>query len=212
MVDIKKPTPTLYFRNPLVPLKKVEKTVLHHMAHRTAGIHDVHNWHRNRTYVTISGRTAYWSGIGYNYWIGFDGTIYEGRGLHVGAHTLGWNDRSIGIGFQGDLEEQEMTDEQLDAGAALCRKLLNDYSLSVMDIIGHKDLTETLCPGKNFRMGELKELITLIDDSIPEAEVLYTVQVGAFRYRHNAERLRDTLRKWGYYDAFITIKNVWYKN
>ena len=73
MIDIKKPLPALNFRNALIPLKRVEKIVLHHMAHKTAGIHEIHGFHRNRTFISSRGKTVYWCGIGYNYWIAFDG-------------------------------------------------------------------------------------------------------------------------------------------
>ena len=102
MLDIRKPNPPLDFRSKLTPLKKVDMIILHHMAHKTADIYDVHNYHRSRTYTNSAGKTSYWSGIGYNYFITFDGIIYEARGLNVGAHTLNYNNRSIGIGFQGD--------------------------------------------------------------------------------------------------------------
>lgn len=201
MIEIKKPTPALIFRNALVPLKRVEKIVLHHMAHKTAGIHDIHAFHRNRTFVNSSGKTAYWSGIGYNYWIAFDGTIYEARGLHEGAHTQGWNDKSIGIGFQGNFEEQKMTNEQLWAGVELCSKILNDYSLHKKDMVGHNELTATLCPGKYFRMKELKTQLL----SSSENTVLYTVQVGTFKIRNNATNLKRQLVELGYKDAFIRV-------
>lgn len=38
-----------------------------------------------------------WSDIGYNFLVGEDGSVYEGRGwTTVGAHCYGYNSRSIG--------------------------------------------------------------------------------------------------------------------
>lgn len=204
MIDIKKPNPPLSFRSKLTPLKKVEMIILHHMAHKTADIHSVHNYHRSRTYTNSSGKTVYWSGIGYNYFITFDGIIYEARGLNVGAHTLNYNNRSIGIGFQGDFQQQQMPDAQLKAGAALCKKLLQDHSLTEKNIKLHKDLSATACPGKNFRFTELKELLKTVQDPAPSENVIYTVQVGAFKVKANAENLIQQLIKQGYTDAFIS--------
>jgi hypothetical protein len=87
-IGIRKPNPPLNYRSKLTPLKKVDMLILHHMAHKTADIQAVHNYHRSRIYINSSGKTGYWSGIGYNYFITFDGIIYEARGLNVGAHTL----------------------------------------------------------------------------------------------------------------------------
>lgn len=40
--------------------------------------------------------------IGYNFLIGSDGNIYEGRGFDkAGAHTFGYNKKSVGIAFVG---------------------------------------------------------------------------------------------------------------
>ena len=204
MIEIKKPNPPLSFRSKLTPLKKVDMIILHHMAHKTANIQAVHNYHRSRTYTNSSGKTSYWSGIGYNYFITFDGTIYEARGLNIGAHTYGYNNRSIGIGFQGDFQQQQMPDAQLNAGAALCNILLQDHSLTGKDIKLHKDLSATACPGQNFRSTELKELSLLTVQDPASAEcIIYTVQVGAFESKQYAENLKQELIKHGYTDVFI---------
>ena len=98
--------------------------------------------------------------------------------------------------------------------AALCKKFLDDYSLNINDIVGHKDLSATLCPGKNFRMKELKELIAQLSQSQPQpqpqgkTQTLYAVQVGAFKVKDNAERLRKKLVDQGYKDAFIFKKTI----
>lgn len=48
------------------------------------------------------GRDFNFADIGYNFMIGGDGNIYEGRGWHKqGAHTSGYNRGSIGIAYIG---------------------------------------------------------------------------------------------------------------
>jgi peptidoglycan recognition protein LE len=43
-----------------------------------------------------------WEDIAYNFLVGCDGSVYEGRGWNrVGAHTYGYNQRAIGISFVG---------------------------------------------------------------------------------------------------------------
>ncbi len=144
--------PNLKFSTALKPItEKIEKIIQHHMAHTTWTVQQVHIHHRD---------SNGWAGIGYNYWIAFDGTVYEGRGRHVGAHAgASWNGRSLGIGYQGNFELQQMTDAQLKSGAWLNAKLMKQEGLQVEDIIGHDDVTATLCPGKLFKMAELKQEI-----------------------------------------------------
>jgi N-acetylmuramoyl-L-alanine amidase len=44
-----------------------------------------------------------WNDIGYNFVVGEDGNIYEGRGWsNQGAHAANWNSISIGIAIIGD--------------------------------------------------------------------------------------------------------------
>ncbi|WP_339295936.1 N-acetylmuramoyl-L-alanine amidase [Paenibacillus sp. FSL W7-1279] len=128
------------------PPSKVVFLVQHHMAHKTWGIHEVHDFHKN---------SRGWNGIGYNWWIGFDGTIYEGRGFHYGAGVSGHNHDSLHVGYQGDFTQQQMTDAQLAAGIALNAWLLGKYPSA--KVVGHKELASTACPGQYFRMDELKK-------------------------------------------------------
>jgi hypothetical protein len=45
----------------------------------------------------------HWEDIGYNFLIGGDGRIYQGRGFNVvGTHAPRYNQKSIGICFIGD--------------------------------------------------------------------------------------------------------------
>lgn len=60
--------------------------------------------------------THNWNDIGYNFLIGCDGTIYEGRGWGVeGAHTFGYNNKSIGVAFIGCFINKKPTEEALNA-------------------------------------------------------------------------------------------------
>ena len=80
--------------------------------------------------------TVYWSwlfapgwwDIGYNFLIGEDGRVYEGRGWDaVGAHTLGYNSVSIGIAFIGDFRGRS-------PNAAAIRASLQLISCGIMQV------------------------------------------------------------------------------
>ncbi|MDF1510837.1 holin family protein [Bacillus phage vB_Bacillus_1020A] len=139
--------PKLAFKGKLTPIKKVTKVVCHHPAHPTWGIMEIHNYHKN---------SKGWAGIGYNYLICKDGRIQEGRGKNVGAHCSGRNSDTLGVCFQGDFDKQQMTDAQVKAGGWLIAKLIKEHGLQINDVLGHRDLAATACPGKNFRMADLK--------------------------------------------------------
>ncbi|KAG7470641.1 hypothetical protein MATL_G00115990 [Megalops atlanticus] len=88
--------------------------------------------------------------IGYNFLIGGDGTVYEGRGWGVvGAHAKGNNHDSLGIAFMGNFNNEtptpaalSSTQKLLQCGVALGH-LHPRYAL-----LGHRDLAKTECPGE----------------------------------------------------------------
>nr|XP_016934716.1 peptidoglycan-recognition protein LC isoform X2 [Drosophila suzukii] len=91
-----------------------------------------------------------WGQIGYNFMVGGDGRVYEGRGWnYVGAHTRDNNDSSIGISFIGSFRRKEPTPKSLEACQLLLeqgvrlKKLKPDYQL-----LGHRQITGTLMPAE----------------------------------------------------------------
>lgn len=138
----------LQFRERLQPLNlaKVDGIALHHMAHPTWTLEDVHRAHLARG----------WAGCGYNYWVAKDGTIYEARGLHVGAGISGHNSHLIHIGFQGDYErvDKEMPDAQFNAGVWLIQYLRQRVP-TVRVVNGHRHWAATACPGRYFPLAEM---------------------------------------------------------
>ncbi|XP_062128692.1 peptidoglycan-recognition protein LC isoform X6 [Drosophila sulfurigaster albostrigata] len=90
-----------------------------------------------------------WDQIGYNFLIGGDGLVYEGRGWDTrGSHTMGYNIDSIGITFMGTFTKISPTERQLVACQLLLeegerlKKLVPDYRL-----YGHRQLSATESPG-----------------------------------------------------------------
>ncbi|KAM8902385.1 peptidoglycan recognition protein 5 [Spinachia spinachia] len=87
--------------------------------------------------------------IGYNFLVGGDGAVYEGRGWGaVGAHTLGNNHDSVGIAFMGNFKEDTPSSEAilsvkrlLESG--VCQGLLDPK----FTLFGHRDMGQTECPG-----------------------------------------------------------------
>jgi len=70
----------------------------------------------------LSFQTLGWADIAYNFLIGEDGRVYEGRGWKVhGAHTLGYNDSSVGISFIGYFASRAPCDAALRATQELIR-------------------------------------------------------------------------------------------
>ena len=99
---------------------------------------DINDWHREKG----------WNGIGYHYVVRRDGSIELGRPLEeVGAHCVGHNSHSIGICYEGGLNELgEEADTRTPEQKLALRKLLEELHQQFPKalIVGHHDLN----PGK----------------------------------------------------------------
>lgn len=90
--------------------------------------------------------------IAYNFLIGGDGNIYEGRGWGIRSpHESIVNNKNVGIGMIGDFSVyDEPTPTQMDGLKELLAWGVRDCWLSSDYIlIAHSAITATLSPGKN---------------------------------------------------------------
>ena len=102
--------------------------------------------------IHVSHQAQGWAGIGYHYVIRKDGTIERGRPENcIGAHAIGNNGKSIGIHICGNFEIAEPTEAQLNSLPVLIADICKRYGLIAAKnvIVGHRDLDNTACPGKN---------------------------------------------------------------
>ncbi|XP_018574112.1 peptidoglycan-recognition protein LF-like [Anoplophora glabripennis] len=90
-----------------------------------------------------------WWDIGYSFLVGGDGAVYEGRGWkYEGAHTFGYNYKSIGVAFVGTFNSEKPPKNQIAAFKKLVGKgvelgyLEKDYK-----ILGARQLYGTESPG-----------------------------------------------------------------
>ena len=107
--------------------------------------------------------TNKWAGIGYHYLIRKDGTIEQGRRPEmIGAHAYGHNKTSVGVCLAGNFDIGKPTERQMAAVKELCSWLCQKYKLDPMKkgvIVGHRELNDTSCPGKNLfkKLGEIRQ-------------------------------------------------------
>ncbi|XP_071327960.1 peptidoglycan recognition protein 5 [Trachinotus anak] len=88
--------------------------------------------------------------IGYNFLVGGDGTVFEGRGWGLsGAHTLGKNHDSVGIAFMGNFNNDTPSKEALLSVKQLLQSGVSQGFLQKeFALFGHRDLGQTECPGE----------------------------------------------------------------
>uniref|UniRef100_A0A5F5Q2T7 Peptidoglycan recognition protein 1 n=1 Tax=Equus caballus TaxID=9796 RepID=A0A5F5Q2T7_HORSE len=96
-------------------------------------------------------RTRGWCDVTYNFLIGEDGLVYEGRGWDIqGAHAGGgWNSKSIGISFMGNYMDRAPPQRALRAAQSLLACGVARGALSPnYEVKGHRDVQQTLSPAR----------------------------------------------------------------
>ncbi|XP_076341668.1 peptidoglycan-recognition protein SC2-like [Tachypleus tridentatus] len=126
----------------------VGKILIHHTAGTTCSsqsscssvVRNIQKYHME---------TKKWSDIGYNFLIGGDGKVYEGRGWKTrGAHSPGHNSKSLGISFMGNFQKVSPSSRMLEAAKTLIKcGVSKGYIASSHTVHGHRDAKCTACPG-----------------------------------------------------------------
>ena len=140
-----------------------------------------------------------WRGIGYNFYVRKDGTIYHGREESAaGGHTLNYNQVSIGICFEGNFEVEKMPLVQREAGQALIAYLKPKYPTA--KIVRHSQLNATACPGNNFPFADITNVPAPTTAQITGKAYRVTIpqtQIGVFADKARADALAAEYIKKG---------------
>lgn len=122
--------------------------VLHHAEASICTIQDINQWHLNNGWN---------GGCGYHFLVRKDGSIYAGRPENSqGAHCPGYNTHSIGICAEGEYMTETMPEAQYNAIVELCKDIKVRYNIT--NIVGHGEVYNTSCPGKNYPLERVKKL------------------------------------------------------
>lgn len=153
---------------------KTTAVVLHNVEAKTCTIYDIHRWHLNNG----------WSGCGYHFFIQKNGAVYRGRPVDtVGAHASNHNSYTVGICLEGSFNNENPTDAQYNACAALIKHIRGIYP-SAVAVYGHKELMSTDCPGKNFNKQKAISGVS-IPNTKPQAAIPGIEYSGSNRYATN---------------------------
>lgn len=91
----------------------------------------------------------------------------------------------------------------------LVRYLMNKHNIPIENVVQHNKWSGKNCP-TNIRSGKpisWKTFIDKIKNKPIENNVLYKVQVGAFSDKENAIKLSNELKKLGYDNFIVEVKN-----
>lgn len=138
----------LKFNNTSTTRKSTKRAIIHHSASPDVTASTIHGWHLGQG----------WIGIGYHFVIRSGGAIERGRAEHImGSHSgPKGNGDSIGIVLTGNFERDTPTAAQMESLVWLLRDYLFP-KYGQLQVMGHKDVMATACPGKNFPWDELRK-------------------------------------------------------
>ena len=123
------------------PKRRVKRVFLHCSAHdgkHSDNAETIDAWHKDRG----------WKGIGYHFFIRFDGTIEHGRPLHqTPAAQARHNRGTIAICLHGgqNSKPDAFTEQQFDSLRRLCRDIDAAYDGKIT-FHGHKEVSAKACP------------------------------------------------------------------
>lgn len=134
-----------------------------------------HSWTEDGLSIDSSAIKRYhknlgWSDVGYHYLVELvngEYVIIKGRmDNEVGAHCKGFNDRSLGICFVGNFDDESPSMQLLEVATRLIKSLNEIYDIPINNVLGHRETYELLnkpvektCPGKKFDMDKLRSLL-----------------------------------------------------
>lgn len=137
--------------------------VIHHTATSAGSVESIHEAHLQKK--DASGKP--WLGIGYHFVIGNGNGMADGaveptfrwkqqmHGAHAGSSNKDHNQIGIGVCLVGNFEETSPTEAQRRSVKELVQTLKTEYRISSSNVIGHRDIKTTECPGKLFPMSEV---------------------------------------------------------
>lgn len=150
--------------------------------------------------------------IAYTLLVHPDGTVLEGRTVGgqaaQGAHTSGWNSKSVAVCVIGNFETDEVTPKIMSGlNEAVAYMKLKQWVTLMPQIRPHSDVNKTACCGKNLKakLGEITGTIgdVMSADRLTKEEVieLHYAYFGSkpgsnYDYRHVGGPLQALIHDW----------------
>lgn len=111
-----------------------------------------------------------WKDVGYNLGVeNVSGTLMAlpGRPIgSIGAHAIGFNDKSVGICLIGNYDIESPSEDRLAFLASLCRQIQIEFGIPNDQVIGHRETygkltppkpVEKTCPGSQFDLESFRK-------------------------------------------------------
>ena len=109
-----------------------------------------------------------WGDIGYHWVIEKSGKIWEGLAEHKeGAHTIGMNDKSIGICVVGNFNLTVPTPEQEESLKVVYKDIISRYPTLTGQIFPHRAFADRTCYGTNLPDNWAQKIVIDKEEIVP---------------------------------------------
>ena len=98
-----------------------------------------------------------WPGIGYHFYIGPDGAIFQTQDMErISWHVYKNNNYTVGVCLAGNFNKMIPPAPQLDAAARLIAWLMQELRIPPEYVLGHKEFphNNVMCPGRQWDAGQ----------------------------------------------------------
>ena len=130
---------------------------------------DCEELHKKR--FNFKSSLGFWTG--YQYFIEKDGKLYQARkDTETGAHTIGYNNSSIGICMAGNFDVSLPTNAQINALRALLQKKTKEWNIPYTSIHPHRWAANKTCYGRSLHDTWAMELAMENPDEISKLQAL----------------------------------------
>lgn len=163
-------------------LNKPEYIIVHHTGGTNANpLADTS--HHTADMVDKYHKSLGWEGIGYHYFIEKDGALKKGRAENYhGAHTVGYNEISLGVCLAGNFDATMPTNAQVKTLRELLLDIKTRYLIPIEKILPHRNFANKSCYGRRLAdnwaqsllmpIGQKVELLKMLDELKKKVELL----------------------------------------
>lgn len=116
--------------------------------------------HHTAEIVDAYHKSKGWDGIGYNWYIEKSGVLKKGRDeSKTGAHTIGYNEKSIGICLAGNFDATMPTTAQIITLTKLLKEKMVQFNIEPVNIVPHRAFATKTCYGKKLADDWARKLV-----------------------------------------------------
>ena len=130
--------------------------------------------------------------VGYHYYIEKDGTLYQARAdTDEGAHTVGYNLKSIGICMAGNFDATMPTEPQKSTLKKLLLQKTAQYNIPAINVLPHRKFAIKTCYGKLLADEWAQDLIKQSVVKNPAAALALLAEVTAAINSKDYKKAKD---------------------